>query len=103
MLAWFALATVHSYGQTFTSAMTGESSTTFAFVNGSGTRNLAWALQSPFLFPAASAGAYDTPNYGYPVGNALAAPPSWFVYTADSGGGLPWSTRVLYREFAERI
>jgi hypothetical protein len=87
-LAWLALAPVHSDGQTFTSAMTGESSTTFAFVNGNGARNLAWTLQSPFLFPTVSAGAYDTPNYGYPVGNALAAPPSWFVYTANSGGGL---------------
>ncbi|MFN3326458.1 MAG: hypothetical protein ACK5AZ_23415 [Bryobacteraceae bacterium] len=74
------LLAVSAHGQTFTSIMNGENSTSFSFINSSGTRNTVTSIQSPFTDPNTGIGAND--SLTYPTGSGSATPPWWFRYTA---------------------
>jgi len=73
---------------TYTTIMSGESSTKFTFLYSTmmpppNPRSTVTSIQSPFGYPTDYRGAYDTLTY--PTGNSSATPPWWFVYTGTSG------------------
>ena len=84
-LGALALASgVCATAQTFTTIMSGESSTQLTFVGGgTGSRTSVSSLQSPFYFPSSYLGATDTQTFA--TGNGSLTPPWWFAYY--TGGG----------------
>jgi hypothetical protein len=74
---------VSASAQTYTNIMSGENSTSFSFLSGTGNRTTVTSLQSPFGYPNTITGANDSQTYpsGSPGGN----PEPWWFYYATCG------------------
>jgi hypothetical protein len=64
--------------QTYTAIMSGENSTKFSFLNGTGSRTTVTSVQSPFGFPNTITGANDTMTF--PSGSSGGSPEPWWFY-----------------------
>jgi hypothetical protein len=69
--------------QTYTNIMSGENSTKFSFLNGTGSRTTVTSIQSPFGYPNTTTGANDSQTY--PSGSTGGNPIAWWFYYGTCG------------------
>jgi hypothetical protein len=69
--------------QTYTNVMSGESSTSFSFLSGTGSRTTVTSIQSPFGYPNTITGANDSQTY--PSGSTGGNPEPWWFYYDTCG------------------
>lgn len=75
---------VSASAQTYTTIMSGESSTSFSFINNNtGNRTSVTSLQSPYGFPGTITGANDTQTF--PSGSTGGNPEPWWFYYGTCG------------------
>jgi hypothetical protein len=74
---------VNASAQTYTNIMSGENSTSFSFLSGTGSRTTVTSIQSPFGYPNTITGANDSQTY--PSGSTGGNPEPWWFYYDTCG------------------